>query len=179
MPRWQRGAGSVANVVAGTAEGARPIPNFLSEVILDISDFSMLLTRLRPSKGSAVFNRFAHSAGPCFGGPGVEARGSRAEGSWVSGCAARGRQCPGGGRGGGRRRGDKTRRTTRRWGSQPVCLRLAHPTPHCLPLERTWRWASCSGATWWTGGSASSSCITHASNVSFSSIEKQDFLGFS
>ena len=38
-----------------TAEGARPIPNFLSEVILDISDFSMLLTRLRPSKGSAVF----------------------------------------------------------------------------------------------------------------------------
>ena len=41
-----------------------PIPNFLSEVILDISDFSMLLTRLRPSKGSAVFNRSAHSARP-------------------------------------------------------------------------------------------------------------------
>ena len=35
--------------------------------------------------------------------------------------------------------GDKTRRTTRRWGSQPVCLRLVHHTPHCLLLERTWR----------------------------------------
>ena len=48
------GANLVAASVADLAEGARPIPNFLSEVILDISDFSMLLTRLRPSKGSAV-----------------------------------------------------------------------------------------------------------------------------
>ena len=57
---------------ADLAEGARPIPNFFQKN----SDLSHGLTRLRPSKGSAVFNRFAHSAGPCFGGPGVEARSS-------------------------------------------------------------------------------------------------------
>ena len=45
----------------------------------------MLLTRLRPGKGSAVFNRFAHSAGP----------GLVVEGVLAAGCCTGGRRAGG------------------------------------------------------------------------------------
>ena len=78
-----------------------------------------------------LFNRFAHSAGPSFGGSGAGARGSWLEGSWVSGCAARGRRCAGGGRGGGRRRGARP-------GEHPGGG--AHSLPACLPASRFFFW---------------------------------------
>ena len=71
--------------MADLAEGARPIPNFLLEVILDISDLTYGLTRLRPAGGRPylIASRIppglvSEALGLRLEAPGLKARGYRA-----------------------------------------------------------------------------------------------------
>ena len=77
-----------------------------------------------------LLNRFAHSAGPWLGGsesgleaPGFQARGRRVVLQDGDDVLEEGEE----------EEGDegKTRRTTRRWGSQPACLHF----PQCLAFD--------------------------------------------